>query len=62
MARRDSPTRIVSHDSAVGRWEMAFRAPHPALRAHVRQYVGWIEHMATALVRRELPTEQIPVS
>jgi len=61
MARSDSPARIVTHDSAMGHWEMALRAPHPALRVHVRQYAGWIEHMAVALVRRELPTEQIPL-
>ena len=54
-------TRIVAHESPMGRWEMALRQPHPALRAHVRQYVGWIEHMATALLRRELPTELIPL-
>src|SRR5262245_28525687 len=61
MARRDSPTQIDTHDSAMGQWEMALRAPHPALRTHVRQYAGWIEHMAVALMRRELPTEQIPL-
>ena len=55
------PTRIVSHESPIGRWEMALRQPHPVLRRHVRQYVGWFEQMATTLVRRELPTEEIPL-
>jgi hypothetical protein len=27
-----SPTAIVRHASALGRWEMALRDPHPALR------------------------------
>jgi AraC-like DNA-binding protein len=40
---------------------MAQRAPHPALRPHVRQYTGWFEHMAAPLCRRELPTEEVPV-
>ncbi len=55
------PTRIVSHESSMGRWEMALRQPHAALRRHVRQYVGWFEHMATTLLRRELPTDEIPL-
>jgi AraC-like DNA-binding protein len=59
--RSSEPTRIVSHESLMGRWEMALRAPHPLLRRHVRQYVGWIEHMTTALMRRELPTDEIPL-
>src|SRR6185295_10047535 len=59
--RSSEPTQIVSHESSIGRWEMAMRQPHALLRRHVRQYVGWIEHMATALMRRELPTDEIPL-
>jgi AraC-like DNA-binding protein len=33
----------------------------PALRAYVREYVGWFEHMASPLCRREVPTEIMPV-
>jgi AraC-like DNA-binding protein len=40
---------------------MALRAPHPSLRPFVRQYVGWFEHMAEPLCRRELPTDEVPV-
>jgi AraC-like DNA-binding protein len=40
---------------------MAVRQPAPALRAYVRQYAGWFEHMAAPLCRRELPTDEIPV-
>ena len=45
----------------MGRWEMATRKPHPALGPHVRRYVGWFEHMAVPLCRRELPTDEVPV-
>jgi len=55
------PVTITRHESPMGRWEMALRKPHPALRLHVRQYCGWFEHMGTALTRRELPTEEIPL-
>jgi AraC-like DNA-binding protein len=50
-----------SHSSAVGRWEMTFARPAPALRPYVREYNGWFEHMASPLCRREPPTEIIPV-
>ncbi len=35
--------------------------PPPDLRPYIREYVGWFEHMASPLCRRELPTEIIPV-
>jgi AraC-like DNA-binding protein len=35
--------------------------PPVALRPYIREYVGWFEHMASPLCRRELPTEVIPV-
>ena len=55
-------TRIIRHDSALGRWEYAIGEPHPSLRPHVRDhYYGWIEQMATPLCRREPPTEIVPV-
>ena len=40
---------------------MARRDPHPALRPHVREYVGGFEYLANPLCRRELPTEEVPV-
>jgi hypothetical protein len=40
---------------------MAVRQPAAALRGYVRQYAGWFEHMAAPLLRRELPTDEVPV-
>ena len=53
--------RRVRHESALGKWEMVWGAPHPSLRTHVRDYIGWFEHFAVPLCRREVPTEDIPV-
>jgi AraC-like DNA-binding protein len=40
---------------------MVRASPHPSLRAHVREYVGWFEHFAVPVCRREVPTEDVPV-
>jgi AraC-like DNA-binding protein len=40
---------------------MAVAAPHPSLRAYVREYVGGFEETPIPLCRRELPTEIAPV-
>ena len=53
--------RTVRHESAEGRWEMVCGAPHPSLRAYVREYMGWHEHFAVPICRREVPTEDIPL-
>jgi len=53
--------RVSRHESAIGRWEMAVAAPPEPVRAYVREYIGWFEHMASPLCRRELPTEDVPV-
>jgi len=52
---------VIRHSSDLGRWESAVAAPHPALAAYVREYVGGTEATVTALCRRELPTEIAPV-
>lgn len=40
---------------------MVHGEPPLALRPYIREYIGWYEHMASPLCRRELPTEIIPV-
>jgi AraC-like DNA-binding protein len=47
--------RLLRHDSPAVRWEMAHRAPHPALRGLVSGYVGYEERRAGPLRRREVP-------
>jgi AraC-like DNA-binding protein len=44
----------LRHDSAAGRWELISRAPHPALRAHVRRYAGYAEDGPLPVRRREV--------
>lgn len=53
--------RVVRHTSEIGQWELAQGERPPALRPYIREYVGWLEHMASPMCRRELPTEIIPV-
>ena len=56
-----SRSRIVRHVSHIGQWEMVQAEPPAVLRPYIREYVGWFEHMASPLCRREPPTEIIPV-
>jgi AraC-like DNA-binding protein len=51
----------VRHESELGWWEMTTGAPHVALRPFVREYIGWFEHMAQPVCRREPPSEIVPV-
>jgi AraC-like DNA-binding protein len=53
--------RAIRHASEHGRWEMVSGTPHASLRAYVREYVGWYEHFAVPICRREVPTEDVPV-
>jgi AraC-like DNA-binding protein len=50
---------VVSHDSPLGRWEMASRDPGARLRGSVRDYVGYLEVMPGPLRRREVPSADI---
>lgn len=54
-------SRTIRHDSELGRWETVLASPPASLRPYVREYVGWVEHMANPICRRELPTEVVPV-
>lgn len=49
------PTRMRSHHSEIGSWEMVSRAPHPALRSYVRSYEGYAEHELSFRARLEVP-------
>jgi AraC-like DNA-binding protein len=40
---------------------MVHASPHPSLREHVREYVGWVEHFPVPICRREVPTEDVPI-
>lgn len=40
-------------------WEVAARPPHPALRAHVRRLVGFIEHAPAPVRRLEMPSSTV---
>jgi AraC-like DNA-binding protein len=54
-------TDVVCHSSALGRWEMAARQPHPRLRAFVNGYHGFFEATPGPLRRREMPSTDVPV-
>jgi AraC-like DNA-binding protein len=48
-------TSVQRHESDMGWWEHARRAPHPALRPFVRRYAGFQESTGVPLRRREMP-------
>lgn len=50
---------VTRHASALGSWEMARAAPHPALAALVGAYCGYDEHTNGPLCRREPATGDI---
>jgi AraC-like DNA-binding protein len=51
--------RIVRHASERDRWEFAYAAPDPRLRAHVLGYCGYDERTASFVRRRELPSDRV---
>ncbi|HEY3681868.1 MAG TPA: helix-turn-helix transcriptional regulator [Streptosporangiaceae bacterium] len=51
---------VTRHASGLGRWEMAGRAPHPALRGHLSRYAGYWED-TVPLRRREVPSGVVPL-
>lgn len=55
-------TRHLSGQADGGRWELAVRAPSPALRAVVSgDYCGYLEQSAGPNRRRELPVPFVPL-
>jgi AraC-like DNA-binding protein len=53
--------RVLRHESPQMRFELAFAAPDDALRAYVREYVGWFERSTVPVCRRELPSGDVPL-
>jgi AraC-like DNA-binding protein len=47
--------RVARHESTELSWEMVTREAATPLRAHVRNYTGYVERTAEPLVRREVP-------
>jgi AraC-like DNA-binding protein len=56
-----SRVRLVRHESPTMRFELAFAAPHAAIRPYVREYVAWRDHSSTPMRRRELPGGIVPL-
>jgi AraC-like DNA-binding protein len=52
-------TTMSRNDSELGSWQMARRAPHPALAAAVHRYIGYVERSTAPVRRREVPQEQV---
>lgn len=49
------PIRMVRHESPLHHFEMALRAPRPALRPWVRRYCGYVEYRSDLARRLEVP-------
>lgn len=54
-------SRPIARLAEPGVWELARTTPPPELRAYVREYVGWWEEAPAPIVRREPPTDIVPV-
>jgi AraC-like DNA-binding protein len=55
-------TRVLRHDSELGRWELFVHAPDPRLRAFVGSYEGYVETGSPApVLRQETPTTRLPL-
>jgi AraC-like DNA-binding protein len=56
MPGSSSQTRVLTHSSPLGSWELAVRAPAPALAGYVTVYQGYVETAAEhSIRRREMP-------
>lgn len=54
-------TRVICHTSEHDRWRMVQRAPHPALRPHVLDYVAYDEETTSFASRLETPSKRVPL-
>ena len=58
----EAATRVLRHESELGRWELVRRAPEPRLRGYVADYQGYIESGAPApVLRQQVPTTRLPL-
>jgi AraC-like DNA-binding protein len=53
--------RVLEHESELGRWKLATRAPDPRLRGYVGEYQGYVEWGSPAPLRQQVPTRVLPV-
>lgn len=51
----DRVLRVINNDNEFGRWELAYGAPHPALRGLVLGYCGYTEEQTDFAARLEVP-------
>ncbi len=51
--------QVARHESDELSWEMVTRSAAAPLRAHVREYTGYVERTARPLVRREVPSGDV---
>jgi AraC-like DNA-binding protein len=56
-----TPVRTTGHESGLGAWEVASRAPDPRLGDHVARFCGYREQGGLPVRRRELPSTDVVV-
>lgn len=59
MATLVRSPELLRHESALGRWEMARREPHPLLADLVGEYCGYLEDFSVPVRRREVASRRI---
>ena len=58
----DVVTRVLRHESELGRWELLLRPPDPRLSAFVGEYQGYVESVPHGPLRRQqVPTARLPL-
>jgi AraC-like DNA-binding protein len=58
---QSSRIRVFRHESPGMSFDLAFAPPHDALRAYVREYVGWADRSSAPGRRREVPSGIVPL-
>ena len=58
----DVGTRVLRHESELGRWELLLRPPDRRLSAFVGEYQGYVESVPHGPLRRQqVPTSRLPL-